>query len=486
MNGRLPILWLAVLHALAAALCTIESSVALERPNVILLLADDLGWNGLRCYGSDLHETPHLDRLAAEGVRFTHAYSACTVCSPTRASILTGKSPARLRVTDWIAGFRAPFAKLRIPDWTKRLEHREVTIAEVLRDAGYRTAHVGKWHLGGPEYYPERQGFDINIAGTHRGSPPGGYFLPNKLPLPRAEEGEYLTDHLTDEALRIIEDWKHRPFFLYFSYYTVHTPIQGKPELVEHYKAKVRPDGVHTNPTYAAMVHSLDQSVGRIIAKLEELGIEKRTLILFTSDNGGLTQRFGEPVGITDNYPLRRGKGSAYEGGVRVPLIIKWPGRAEAGSVCPEPVSSIDFYRTILAATGASGDREHNRTVDGANLLPLVDGSQAELPRDALYWHYPHYHPGGDSPYGAVRAGDWKLIEFYENMNLELYHLADDPGEKKNLAESQPEKAAELRSTLHAWRDSIDAQMPTENPDYDPTRARKRGSGRQPPRRSSK
>ncbi|MEK6235089.1 MAG: sulfatase [Planctomycetales bacterium] len=462
---------LAAALALACWGLVAELAFAAEKLNVVFLMADDLGWNGPRFQGSDLHETPSLDRLAAEGMKFTDAYAACTVCSPTRAAVLTGQYPARLHLTDWIAGQRRPFAKLKIPDWTKQLEHSRVTLAEALQAKGYSTAHVGKWHLGAQPFYPEHQGFDVNVAGNSSGSPPGGYFLPNKLNLPGAKQGDYLTDRLTDEALEIIERWKDRPFFLYFPYYTVHTPIQGKKELVKRYASKVKPDSKHRNPTYAAMVHSLDESVGRITAKLKELGIARRTVIFFTSDNGGLSQRNGKLTGITDNFPLRRGKGSAYEGGVRVPLVVRWPGVIQPGTVCREPVCSIDYYPTVLQLTGVSGDPKHNRDVDGRSLAPILKDPKSKLDRDAIYWHYPHYHAGGDSPYGAVRAGDWKLIEFYEDMSVELYNLRDDLGEADNLVARMPDKADELRKQLHAWRSSVDAQMPTPNPNYDPQKA---------------
>jgi len=440
-----------------------------RRPNVILFLADDLGFNGLRCYGSDLHETPNLDRLAAEGMRFTDAYSACTVCSPTRASVMTGKYPARLHLTDFISGQKRPYAKLRVPDWTMHLEHGEVTLAEALHAAGYATAHLGKWHLGNEPYYPEHQGFDVNVAG---GPSPGGYFLPNRLPLPGAKKGDYLTDRLTDEAIGLIEQWQDRPFFLYFAFFVVHTPIQGKPDLVAHYEDKLKPGLMHHNPTYAAMAHSMDQGVGRIMEKLDALGLAKDTVIVFASDNGGLTDRMGQPTGFTDNAPLRRGKGSAYEGGVRVPLIVRWPGATQPGSVSPEPVATIDFYPTILDITEAAGDPAHNSEVDGRSLVPLLRGEAEQLDRDALYWHYPHYHAGADQegPYGAVRARDWRLIEFYEDMRVELYNLRDDIGETRDLAGEEPRRVEELRGMLHSWRQSVGAQMPTPNPDYEPTR----------------
>ena len=458
---------------------TIPTTLAADRtdprPNIVFLLADDLGWTGLGCFGSDLYETPNLDRLAAQGTRFTGAYSACTVCSPTRASIMTGMYPARLHLTDFIAGQNRPWARLRIPDWTKFLEHRYVTIAEALDRAGYTTAQVGKWHLdprtGNPaDYDPVHHGFDVQIPKPKEAK---GYYLPKGFNAQGESKSDYLTDYLTDKAVEFIDNTKDEPFFLYFAYHTPHTPIQGRKDLVDRFAKKVRPDAVHKNPEYAAMVHSLDQSVGRILQRLERHDIAGRTVVIFTSDNGGLTQRYGKHDGFTENLPLRRGKGSAYEGGVRVPAIVLWPGVTGPGTVCDEPVVTIDYYPTILEIAKASGDARHNGSVDGVSLVPLLGDCTATLKRDAVYWHYPHYHAGGDSPYSAVRSGDWRLIEFHEDDRIALYNLKDDPGESTNLARDMPERAAQLRDQLHAWRKQVDAQMPTANPDYDPARATK-------------
>jgi arylsulfatase A-like enzyme len=306
-----------------AALCLAWAAGAAEpRPNVILILVDDLGWTDLSCMGSELYETPNIDRLAAEGMLFRNAYAACTVCSPTRAAVLTGKYPARLHITDWIAGHVRPKAKLKVPDWTMRLPLEEVTIAELLKAEGYATCHIGKWHLGSEGFYPDDQGFDANIGGYHRGQPPQ-YFAPYNIPtLEEGPEGEYLTDREAAEAERFIRANQERPFFLYLPHYTVHTPIQSKEALQERYAAKVKPGMKQTRADYAAMIESLDESVGRMMAALEELELSNRTAIFFTSDNGGLI--LGNPP-VTDNSPLRSGKGSAYEGGVRVPLIVRWP-----------------------------------------------------------------------------------------------------------------------------------------------------------------
>ena len=447
--------------AIAGVVAAARPSVAATeppRPNIVFFLIDDLGQTDLGCYGSDLYETPHIDQLARDGVKFTNGYAACTVCSPTRAALMTGKYPARLHITDWIHGHKRPKAKLAVPAWTEFLPREEVTLAAALKLAGYATAHVGKWHLGDePDKWPDQRGFDLNLGGYGAGQPPS-YFSPYKIPtLKDGPPGEYLTDRLADEALRFIEANRTRPFFLYFPHYGVHTPRQGKPGLVEKYQARVKPGMRHTNATYAAMIESVDDAVGRVTGKLEELGLTGRTIIVFTSDNGGL-------IGSTTNMGLRAGKGSTYEGGVRVATIVKWPGTTPAGSVCSEPVMTIDFYPTLLHAAGAAGVAEHNAHVDGTNLAALLKNPQASLNRPALYWHYPHYHPGGATPYGAIRAGDWKLIEFYEDQRAELYNLARDPEEKSDLARSDADRAIALRGQLHRWRGEVGAQMPTANP----------------------
>ena len=463
------------------------------RPNVVFILMDDLGWADVGCYGSEFYQTPNIDRLASQGMRFTDAYAACNCCSPTRASVLTGKYPARLHLTDWIPGSRFPRAKLRPPDWPQELPLEEVTLAEALHAGGYTSAAVGKWHLGKAPFLPQNQGFDVNIAGNHSGAP-GSYFWPyghndparaNRYhggPVPDVyaggRPGEYLTDRLTDEAIKFIEANRRRPFFLYFAHYAVHTPLQAKPELIEKYRAKLRPGFKQNNPTYAAMVESMDQSVGRVMEKLDTLGIADRTIVFFTSDNGGYSGYGGKPGG-TWNAPLRDGKGSAHEGGHRVPLIVRWPGAARAGSVCREPVISVDFYPTILAMTDVAGDPQHNAAVDGVDIAPLLK-QEGKPAREAIYWHYPHYNVFPQTPYGAVRQGDYKLIEFDEDHSVELYDLRSDLGEATNLADRMPERVATLRGKLSAWRESVGAQMPVPNPDYDPAPAKPSGPNRKP------
>lgn len=468
MSGRQAIWALAVSAVMTGNLAAEE-----QRLNVVFLLADDLGWTGLRCFGSDLYETPHLDALAGSSMRFTNAYAACTVCSPTRAAIMTGLYPARLRLTDFIAGQNRPWARLKIPNWTKGLQPKYLTVAEALRQAGYTTAHVGKWHLSfrnGAERDlsgPAQHGFEVSHT-----KPPSarGYRLPAGFNRGGESGSDYLTDYLTDQALRVIDDSRDRPFFLYFAYHTPHTPIQGRSDLVDRYRGKVRAQAVHKNPEYAAMVTSLDQSVGRILQRLKQRGIADRTVVIFTSDNGGLTQRYGRHDGFTDNLPLRRGKGSAYEGGVRVPTIVHWPGVTRPGSISSEPVISMDYYPTILEMTGATADSRKTSRVDGRSLVALLKDPQATIDR-SLYWHYPHYHAGGDSPYSAVRSGQWKLIEFHEGPELALFDLSRDAGESRNLAAEFPRRTDAMRARLRSWRRDVGAQMTIPNPDHDPERS---------------
>jgi arylsulfatase A len=438
------------------------------RPNFVFILIDDMGWKDVGYNGSRFYETPNIDRLAAQGMRFTNAYAACPVCSPTRASILTGKYPARLHLTDWLPGRPdRPSQRLLRPKFRQYLSLEETTIARALKPLGYSSASIGKWHLGGKPYYPEQHGFDLNVGGTAQGSPPS-YFFPYRnrnvgIPtLPAGQEGEYLTDRLTDEAEMFIDQNKDRPFFLYLAHYAVHIPLQAKNDMVAKYQVKAKPGDEQDNAIYAAMVESVDQSVGRVMRKLEDLHIADRTVIFFTSDNGGLSVKEGPNTPSTSNAPLRAGKGYLYEGGIREPLVIRWIGPARPGSVCNVPVSSVDFYATVLDI--ADLPAQH---CDGVSLVPLIK-QVGGLGRDALYWHYPHYSNQGGKPGGAVRQGDYKLIEFYEDGKLELYNLKDDIGEKADLASTLPKKAKEMRGLLDGWRKTVDAQMPAANPDYKP------------------
>jgi arylsulfatase A len=446
-------------------LCAAET-----KPNIVFLLVDDLGYGDFGCYGAEFNETPNIDKLAAEGMRFSNAYAACTVCSPSRAAILAGRYPARLHLTDWIAGHNQPKAKLRIPDWKMKIDHERLLLPEALRDGGYATGFFGKWHLlpiGQPdmqEHYPTDHGFDINVGGREWGQPkgPGKYFSPFGMPgLDDGKPGDYLTDKLTEAAVDFIgANAGKKPFLLYFSYYTLHGPLMAPPALVEKYKRKAEGfDNAKNellNPVRAGMVECLDNSVGRIVAKLEELGITDNTIIVLTGDNGG-------------DYPetsggLRDFKGWSHEGGVREPLIAKWPGRIAKGVTRDEMVIGMDFYPTFLDLAGLEPLPEEHQ--DGVSIAPLLTGEGKAPERDTLFWHYPHYHR--TMPYGAIREGDWKLIEFFEDGELELFDLKSDPAERDNLARENPEKAADLLLKLKEWRISVNAQMMTPNPNYDP------------------
>jgi arylsulfatase A-like enzyme len=447
------------------SLSSVEARAA-ERTNVVVILIDDLGGRDLGCYGSTYYRTPNIDRLAAAGMKFTDAYAACPVCSPTRAALLTGKYPARLNLTDWLPGRPdRPDQKLLRPVINQHLPKGEATLADRLHAAGYATGHVGKWHLGGKEFGPERRGFDVNVAGDSYGWP-RSYFAPFRdkdgvfMPaLEEAPEGEYLTDRLTTEAEKFIQQNRDRPFFLYLAHYAVHTPLRAKADVIAKYKAG--PAGTQNNPTYAAMIESVDDSVGRLVARLDELKLSGRTAILFTSDNGGMSVLEGPNTPATLNSPFREGKGYLYEGGTRVPLLVKWPGVTRPGTVSGTPVSSIDFVPTILDLCDVKSDAR----VDGVRLRPVLAGTENLLPR-ALYWHYPHYSNQGGRPGGSVRDGDYKLIEFYEDGRRELYDVRKDAGETHNLALEQPEKAKELAGKLEAWRREVGARMMKPNPAY--------------------
>jgi arylsulfatase A-like enzyme len=440
---------------------------AADNPNVVIILIDDLGQRDLGCYGSRYYHTPNIDRLASEGLRFTDAYAACPVCSPTRAALLTGCYPQRFNLTDWLPGRGdRPDQKLLRPKINQQLPLEAVTLAEALKPAGYATGHIGKWHLGGKGFGPQQQGFDSNIAGDETGTALS-YFAPfrNKagryMPgLEKAPDGEYLTDRLTAEAEKFLEQNKEKPFFLYLAHYAVHTPLRAKPEVVAKYKAG-KP-GTQGNPVYAAMVESMDDSVGRIMKKLDELKLTDRTLVIFTSDNGGLATLEGMPAAPTNNAPLREGKGYLYEGGIRVPLIVRGPGLRKPGTASEVPACSIDLFPTALEVCGVKSEAK----VDGVSLLPVLKGG--DVKREALYWHYPHYANQGSRPGGAVRSGNYKLIEFYENGRRELYDVKRDLSENRNLAEDKPEVVKELAAKLAAWRKEVGAKMMTPNPDYVP------------------
>lgn len=450
--------------------------------NVLFILADDLGWTDLGCFGSSFYETPNLDALAADGVRFTQAYAACPVCSPTRASILTGKYPARMATTDW---FGAPQPEAvpgneRFKDmpllpapYVEHLPLEEVTLAEAFKEGGYATFFAGKWHLGGDGFLPDNQGFDINRGGNYRGSPPS-YFSPYKNPqLPDGSVGEHLPDRLASETCAFIEQHQKDPFLACLSMYSVHTPLQGRPDLVEKYQKKaatlteVGPEWgkegerevrlVQKHAVYAAMVEAMDDAVGKVIDRLKALDIYDKTIIVFTSDNGGLSTSEGHP---TSNLPLRAGKGWLYEGGIRVPLIIRAPGGV-TGRVNASPLCSTDYYPTLLELTGqAMRQAQH---MDGLSFAPALTG-QPVSGHDALFWHYPHYGNQGGSPGAAIREGDWKLIVHFEAQPAELYNVAEDFGETHDRIAEFPEKAAVLRTRLEAWQAETGARFPSPNP----------------------
>lgn len=435
-------------------------------PNILLILTDDLGWRDLSCYGSTFYETPNIDRLASQGMRFTDAYSAANVCSPTRAAVLTGKTPARLHLTDFLSGLDYPYVALSPPDWTRwYLPHEEVTLAEMLKQVGYETFYFGKWHLGGEEHFPVTQGFDHSVGESKSGWP-GSYFYPwPEVKNMTGEKGEYLTDRLTDEVIKSLERSHNSPFFIHLSYYSPHRPTQAKEEYIRKYEAKLTPEQVQRNPTNAAMLEILDENIGRIMQTLNDLKLADNTLLIFTSDNGGV--HYADRPQKTNNAPLRDGKGSSYEGAYRVPLIFRWPGNIPAGTETSEPVNSIDFFPTFQALIGQKQTAEQE--LDGVNLLPLLL-KQQPLERKALYWHYPHYHHGGASPHGVIRKGQFRLIEHFDGTPAELYDLENDIGETVNLINSMPDKREELLKDLRQWRQEVGAQMPTINPNYDPDR----------------
>jgi len=494
MKPTLPLL-AALLLAPLAALHAADAPK--PKPNIIVILADDLGWADLSCYGSTFHESPNLDKLAAQGMRFTQAYSSSPYCSPSRAALLTGRHPARLKITDYIPSNRES-GKLLPAEMKMQLPLEEVTMAEELRDAGYATWHVGKWHLGERGFLPEDQGFELNIAGNHSGAPnsffwPYGHDNPaaakryHGSPVPGLVEGgqlgEQLCDRLTSEAMKLIDERDARqPFFLYLPFYSVHVPLMAKPELVKKYTEKAARLGLpspkdapgytednrahggiqakmpetQVNPTYAAMIETMDTNVGRLMAKLDELGIADNTLVIFTSDNGGHNRiRTGDSV--TSNRPLRGCKGWLYEGGVREPWIVKWPGVTKPGSTCDVPVMNTDILPTVLEVCGLPSKPDLHR--DGVSFVNLLKGETKPV-HDALFWHFPHYGNHGSGPCSSVRVGDWKLIEWLESGGAELFNLADDPGEKTDLAAQQPERVKELRARLEAWRKETDANMP--------------------------
>jgi arylsulfatase A-like enzyme len=444
------------------------SSQNKKRPNIIFFLIDDLGWKDVGFMGSNYYETPNIDKLASEGVHFTNAYANAPNCAPTRACLMSGQYSPRHGIFTVGTSERGEsrFRKL-VPTPNNTILHKDnITFVEILQQAGYTNASIGKWHLGkGKKTGPLGQGFDVNIGGNTAGAPKS-YFSPYKNPdLTDGPKGEYLTDRLTDEAIDFIQQNKDNPFFLYLPHYAVHTPIQAQEKLIQKYKQK-QADENHNNPIYAAMIESTDTGIGRILDKLKEFKIEENTIIIFTSDNGG-------HGAITSMAPLRGSKGMLYEGGIREPLVVKWQGNVSPGTVCHEPVITLDFYPTILSM--ADCELPADKVIDGVDLVPLLCRNDP-LKRDTLYWHFPAYlqtfvhdSPWRITPAGAIRKGDWKLIEFFEDGVLELYNLKDDISESINLEKQFPEKAQELHDQMKEWRKRLNAPVPKSlNPEYDP------------------
>ncbi len=455
-------------------------SCSTKKPaNFVFILVDDLGWADVKCNNPEsFYETPNIDRLAENGIRFTNAYSANPVCSPTRAAIMTGKHPNRVNITDWIPGDDPKNRPLLGPQDRNELALEEITIAEKLKEKGYKTGFIGKWHLGDEGFFPENQGFDINIGGHEKGSPPGGYYSPYKNPkLTDGSKGEYLTDRLTNESIRFITENKNGPFFLYLAYYTVHTPIQAAKKHIEKYELKREQLGldsvphkkegegwtklVQENAAYASMVAAMDENLGRIVDALRKQGLDKNTWIIFTSDNGGLStlRRKNAP---TNNGPLRAGKGWCYEGGIRVPLIIAGPGVSEKGKVTEQTAVSMDFFTTILSMAGVQHEKN-----DGENLIPVL-AENNRLNRDELFWHFPHYHGSGWKPGSALRKGDWKLLVHYEENKTELFNLAEDLGETTDISEKYPGEVIEMKNILEEKLKDTNSKKPVPNENFSP------------------
>lgn len=463
----------------------------MAQPNIVFILLDDLGWMDLSCQGSKFYETPNIDRLFQNGMSFDNAYAACPVCSPSRASILSGKYPARLHLTDWIdhGNYHPCKGKLIDAPYVKGLSLKEQSLASTLKEEGYQTWHVGKWHLGKNDTYPDKHGFDVNIGGCSWGHPAKGYFSPYHIEtLPEGPDGEYLTDRLGNEAVSLVKNRdKNRPFFLNFWHYAVHTPVQALEKDIAYFEEKRRKMGldkvdpfregehfpieakkdqrvlrrvVQSDPDYAAMIYAMDRTIGQLMEVLHEEGIEDDTIIVFTSDNGGLATAEGSP---TCNYPLSEGKGWMYEGAVREPLAIAWPGHISAGTVSHEVVTSPDFYPTLLEMAGMPLRGQQH--VDGVSFAKILSGEEEKLDRETVYWHYPHYGNQGGTPGSSLRSGKWKYIEFYEDNSRQLYDLEKDISEEHDVAADYPELTEKFHKMLTSWLDDCNAAMPTVNPE---------------------
>lgn len=447
-------------------------TAAAEPPNVILIFIDDLGWTDIGCYGNEFVDTPHIDQLAADGMKFTDFYAAGAVCSPTRCALQSGQNQARIGITAHIPGHWRPFEKVITPLTTMALPTDIVTVAEALKPSGYRTGYVGKWHLGnGPQFQPDQQGYDLSavIGGPHL---PGRYRAQNKR-IAQPKPDQYRTDYEADLCIDFIQENREQPFFLMLSPFAVHIPLAAMSEKVEKYRRRAAEQNRSLpHPIYAAMIEHCDDIVGRIVEAVQQAGITERTMIVFTSDNGGLYKRYDYREDADDlvsvQKPLKGEKGSLHEGGVRVPLIVKYPPLVKPGTVCDEPTISYDFYPTFVDLAG--GHLPEHQTIDGLSLKPVLADPAARLPRNALHWHYPHYHH--DRPASSIREREWKLIEYLDGTgDLELYHLVEDIGEQHNLAGSRPGRVADLKKKLQAWRQDVIARMPYANPAYDPERA---------------
>ena len=465
---------LAVGNAFDANSCD-AADESTKAPNFVVILVDDLGYmdigaNNANCF----YETPHIDQLAKSGMRFTNGYAANPVCSPTRYSLMTGKYPTRVQATNFFSGRRG--GKFKPAPLADNMPLNEITIAQALKGQGYSTFFAGKWHLGeSVKYFPQNRGFDVNIGGHKLGGPYTGkrYFAPFKNPEMKVEspDGEHLPARLARDTAKFIDDNKDGPFLSYLAFYSVHTPLMGRPDLVKKYKQKAsaitgeefateeqifssrKPRKVRVlqkHAVYAAMVEAMDQAVGKVLQQLEDSGVADNTVVIFTSDNGGLSTSEGSP---TSNLPLRGGKGWVYEGGIREPWIVRYPGMAKAGSTSDEQICSIDLFPTIAGSAGI----EVKHAIDGIDIRPALQGKT--LDREALYWHYPHYSNQGGIPGGAIRMGDFKLFERYEDGRVHLYNLKDDIGETKDLAADMPERTQQMRDRLHAWYKTVDAQF---------------------------
>ena len=487
-------LFFALLLVTSVSALAADSVASVAKPNILFILADDLGQRDLGCYGSTFYETPNLDRMAKEGALFTDAYAACPVCSPTRASLMTGQWPQRTGITDFIGAPTKPDGwnrntKMLPAPYADRLALDKPTLAKAMKESGYATFFAGKWHLGPEGYWPENQGFDINMGGHAGGGPYGGkkYFSPYGNPrLTDGPDGEHLPDRLATETANFIEANKNRPFFAYFAFYSVHTPLMAREDLRKKYEEKRKRLGLEAkwgtedtrdvrlnqdHAVYAGMVEAMDLAVGKILNKLDELGIRDNTIVFFTSDNGGLSTSEGWP---TSNLPLRGGKGWMYEGGIREPFLVRWPSVIKPNSVVGTPVSSPDIFPTLLELANAAPTP--GQTLDGLSLVPVFKGG--ELPERSLFWHYPHYGNQGGAPAAAIRRGNWKFIWWYEDDRSELFNLADDLGEKSNLIESEPERALSLQRELFAWQKEVGAKSSEANKKFDPSKPNGRFAAR--------